>query len=273
MLTDITTYRNMICQYPLLSPEQVTSLLEQGRYEDVVNANLRLVVDLAFRYERPGVSLDDLIQESNLGLMRAVEKFEPERGFTLSTYATWWIRQAMGVFLAQHSTGLKIPQYRTEQLGQLRRLCAKEYPGLDIFSCPVPQLARALNWDEVTIRELFEIVRLSQVVSLETPVSEEDEATLADLLEADASQQPDALLVQEMNQHQVWQLLSELTLVERFVIIKRLGLDDDDEWTQAALAKHLHLLLAKVRTIENRAMMKLRRVAYMHRDELQVYAA
>lgn len=269
MLTDITAYRSMIRQYPLLSPEQVTFLLAQGRVDEVVNANLRLVVDIAYHYERPGVSLDDLIQEGNLGLLHAVEKFEPSKGFTLATYATWWIRRSMHAFLAHQTTGLKIPQYRLEQLGQLRRWCAKEYPGLDIFSCPVPQLAIALGWDEATIQELLDIARLSQVVSLEIPVSDEDETTLADMLEADDTEQPERAVLQAAEQTTVREWLAVLSGLERFVIVRRFGLlnEDEEPWTQEAIATALHIGIPRTRSLEERALLKLRRVAHLAQSQ------
>ena len=259
---NLGVYLKEISQIPLLTREQEAALARRVRAGDeaaksqMVEANLRLVVQIARRYLNRGLPLPDLIEEGNLGLLRAVEKFEPERELRFSTYGTWWIRQAIVRALANQARTIRIPvhvglllaRYQREQ----RRLMQ------ELGRTPtIEELAKAMNTTVAEIDELEE-VRQQQTLSLETPVGQEDEGRLADFV-ADPDADPSATLSTLFRARtDLVSVLDDLAANERTVLRHRFGLEGDAPETLEAVGKRLGLTRERVRQIEAAGLRKLR---------------
>jgi RNA polymerase primary sigma factor len=259
---NLAVYLREISRIALLTREQEAELARRVRAGDeaakarFIEANLRLVVQIARRYLNRGLPLPDLIEEGNLGLMRAVEKFEPERGLRFSTYATWWIRQAIVRALANQARTIRVPvhvglllaRYQREQqrlMQELGRMPTQE------------ELAAALNTTVEQIDELEE-VRQQQPLSLETPLGHEDEGRLADVV-ADPSADPSIALTRLFHERaDLVSVLDDLAANERTVLRCRFGLEDDPPETLEAIGQRLSLTRERVRQIEAGGLRKLR---------------
>lgn len=279
---DIRVYLREIGKVPLLSPEQEIALGKQvqammpllqlehptldqqqiirhGRRakEQMVQANLRLVVAVAKKYQRRGLELLDLIQEGNLGLSRAVEKFDPTKGYRFSTYAYWWIRQAMTRSIAQQSRTIRLPVHITEKLNRLKGMSRQLSQQLG-RKPTIAELATAMAVDRREIEKLIEHQRCARPVSLDLRVGTERETQLGELLESD-DPLPDEMMDLILVQDQIAILLDTLTERERQVVIARFGLQDGERHSLAEIGEILHLSRERVRQLERSALTKLRR--------------
>jgi len=258
---NLAVYLNEIGQIPLLTRESEAELARRVRAGDeaaksrFIESNLRLVVQIARRYLNRGLPLPDLIEEGNLGLMRAVEKFEPERGLRFSTYATWWIRQAVVRALANQARTIRVPVH----VGLLLARYQREQQRLmqELGRTPTrAELAKALNTTEAQVEELAE-VREQHTLSLETPVSDEG-GRIADFI-ADPSADPSVALTELFRKRaDLVSVLDDLAANERTVLRRRFGLEGDPPETLETIGRRLKLTRERVRQIEGAGLRKLR---------------
>jgi RNA polymerase primary sigma factor len=224
----------------------------------LIECNLRLVISIARRYTSTGVPLIDLIQEGNLGLMRAAEKFDYQRGCHFGTYATWWIRQAVSRAAGEHARLIHLPEHVATRLRKVRRVAAQlsQENGLD----PLPeQIARACTMSIEEVRDLLGIIE--QPVSLDAPVDDEARHSLADTLEDSAAPAPAETASQHLLGEELHRALSILTPRERSVITLRYGIGDGRSRTLLEVGKELGISRERVRQLEVVALMKLRGVS------------
>jgi RNA polymerase primary sigma factor len=257
----VRVYLKEISHIPLLKAEDEVELakrIERGDHralERLARSNLRLVVSVAKRYVGRGLSLLDLIQEGNIGLMRATEKFDWRRGFKFSTYATWWIRQAITRAIADQSRTIRVPVHVAELITRY----------LNVNRMLVQQLGRHPSHEEIAeamqidVQKVRDIVRASkQPISLETPVGEEGEEHLADFIRDQDAKAPEIAAQEQLLREDVDDLLDSLTQREKRIIQLRFGLTDGRQRTLEEVAKDFGLSRERIRQMEAEALGKLR---------------
>ena len=257
----VRMYLKEIGVVPLLTNEEeqeLAILVEQGDLEAkqrLAEANLRLVVSIAKRYVGRGMQFLDLIQEGNMGLMKAVDKFDYTKGFKFSTYATWWIRQAITRAIAAHARTIRIPVHMVETINKLVR----EQRNLlqELGQDPTPeQIAERMDMTPDKVREILKIAQ--EPVSLETPIGEEDDSHLGDFIEDEVIENPVDYTTRVVLREQLDEVLDTLTDREENVLRLRFGLDDGKMRTLEDVGKVFNVTRERIRQIEAKALRKLR---------------
>ena len=248
--------------------ERLVADIERGRWarQRLLQSNQRLVIGLAKRYVGRGLAFADLIQEGNLGLMRAIEKFDYRRGFRFSTYATWWVRQAMSRAIADHGRSVRVPVHMLEQTARVVRTAAQLQQSLGREPEP-SEIARELS---LTPAKVLESLRVAQEpVSLETPVGEDEDAYLSDFIADETMPEPYELAVRSSLRDELDSVLSRLGERERRVLELRFGLADGNARTLEETGSAVGVTRERARQIEAEALAKLRSPS--NRDRLREY--
>jgi RNA polymerase primary sigma factor len=257
----VRMYLKEIGRVPLLSAEEEIELakrIEQGDEEAkrrLAEANLRLVVSIAKRYVGRGMLFLDLIQEGNMGLIKAVEKFDYRKGYKFSTYATWWIRQAITRAIADQARTIRIPVHMVETINKLIRVQRQLLQDLGREPSP-EEIAEEMDLTPEKVREILKIAQ--EPVSLETPIGEEDDSHLGDFIEDQEATSPSEHAAYEMLKEQLEDVLDTLTDREENVLRLRFGLDDGRTRTLEEVGKVFGVTRERIRQIEAKALRKLR---------------
>lgn len=257
----IRMYLCEIGQVDLLSGKDEIDLAQRIRQGDqeakgkLATANLRLVVSIAKKYIGRGLSFSDLIQEGNLGLFRAVEKFDPDRGFKFSTYATWWIRQAITRAIADQARTIRIPVHMVETINKLTHTQRRLVQELGREPL-VEELAAEMDLEVKKVRHIMKISQ--EIVSLESPVGSEEDSKLADFIPDDESLSPSEVTNRNLIKEKIHEILQYLTDRERMIIELRFGLKDGIALTLEEVGKKFNVTRERIRQIEAKVLQKLR---------------
>lgn len=257
----VRMYLKEIGRVPLLSGDEEVDLairIQKGdeiAKQELAEANLRLVVSIAKRYVGRGMQFLDLIQEGNMGLMKAVEKFDHTKGFKFSTYATWWIRQAITRAIADQARTIRIPVHMVETINKLVRVQRQLLQ--DLGREPTPEeMGAEMDLSTEKVREILKIAQ--EPVSLETPIGEEDDSHLGDFIEDEAAMSPEMFTSSALLREQLEDVLDTLTDREENVLRLRFGLDDGNIRTLEQVGKVFGVTRERIRQIEAKALRKLR---------------
>lgn len=257
----VKVYLKEIGRVPLLSPEEEIELAERMAQGDpyarkrLSEANLRLVVSIAKRYVGRGMQFLDLIQEGNLGLIKAVEKFDHTKGFKFSTYATWWIRQAITRAIADQARTIRIPVHMVETINKVKKVSSQllHKNGHDPTA---EEIAEELDMPIDKVREIMRVAQ--EPVSLETPIGEEEDSHLGDFIPDDDAPAPQDAASHTLLKEQLEDVLSTLTPREKKVLELRFGLQDGRNRTLEEVGKEFNVTRERIRQIEAKALRKLR---------------
>ena len=257
----VRMYLKEIGTVPLLSADEELRLAkrkaegDESAKERLIEANLRLVVSIAKRYTGRGMSFLDLVQEGNLGLIKGVEKFDYTKGYKLSTYATWWIRQSVTRALADQARTIRVPVHMVETINKMSKMQRKLTLELG-YEPSVTELAEALEMSEDKVMEIMQIAR--EPASLETPIGEEDDSNLGDFVADSNAVTPEGNVESVMLREHIDALLGDLKERERQVIVLRCGLEDGHPRTLEEVGKEFNVTRERIRQIEAKALRKLR---------------
>lgn len=257
----VRMYLKEIGTVPLLNAEEELRLAKRkadgddDAKERLIEANLRLVVSIAKRYTGRGMSFLDLVQEGNLGLIKGVEKFDYTKGYKLSTYATWWIRQSVTRALADQARTIRVPVHMVETINKMSKMQRKLTLELG-YEPSVAELAEALDMTEDKVMEIMQIAR--EPASLETPIGEEDDSNLGDFVADNNVVTPEGNVESVMLREHIDALLGDLKERERQVIVLRFGLEDGHPRTLEEVGKEFNVTRERIRQIEAKALRKLR---------------
>ena len=262
----VRIYLQQIGKIPMLSSEEETDVARRIKEEHselakniLVNANLRLVVSIAKKYIGRGLSFLDLIQEGNIGLMKAAERFDYSKGYKFSTYATWWIQQSITRAIADKARAIRLPIHMIESLNKIKKVTIDLTT--ELGGTPTKQeIAYRLG---ITVKKLNQIVKSAQsTISIETPANQKDDSTkIADYIVDTSTVAPDTMVTRENMLHDIQSMLKQLMPKERDVLIMRYGLDNNGEKkTLDEIGSHYGVSRERIRQIENRAISKLKKL-------------
>ncbi len=259
----VKIYLKEIGRVPLLTPEEETELARRlaenpndtAAKNRLSEANLRLVVSIAKRYVGRGMQFLDLIQEGNLGLLKAVDKFDYTKGFKFSTYATWWIRQSITRSIADQARTIRIPVHMVETINRLVRTQRQMLQELGREPTP-EELAERLDTPVARVRDIMQISQ--EPVSFETPIGEEEDSHLGDFLEDQNAAAPPDVAARQLLREQIDSILNSLSPREKRVLTMRFGLEDGRSRTLEEVGKEFNVTRERIRQIEAKALRKLR---------------
>ena len=257
----VKVYLKEIGTVPLLSPDEEKDLAMRMADGDtyardrLVEANLRLVVSIAKRYVGRGMHFLDLIQEGNLGLIKAVEKFDYTKGFKFSTYATWWIRQAITRAIADQARTIRIPVHMVETINKVKKV-SSQLLHENGHEPTAEEIAEVMNIAPDKVREILRVAQ--EPVSLETPIGEEEDSHLGDFIPDEEAQVPAEAAYQSLLREQLSDVLSSLTAREEKVLRLRFGLEDGRPRTLEEVGREFNVTRERIRQIEAKALRKLR---------------
>jgi len=270
-------YLDQIEHIPLLTPDDEVNLSRQVQVggkdgelarDRMIRSNLRLVIAIAKRYSNMGLPFSDLVEEGNIGLMRAVEKFDPERGYRFSTYSSWWIKQGIMRSLSNQGKTIRIPVYMYDIIAKWRKV----RDGLTQRLGRVPTRNEIAKMMEVPVEKIKEIEQIvDRPSSLNAPVSIEGSAELIDLIEEDSTKNPDAILAEVLRSERVGVLLKHLDEREQKILTLRFGLGEGNSYTLEQVATEFDITRERVRQIEAAALKKIRKHLEEQGDKLQNY--
>jgi len=277
--TPMKIYLKQIENIPLLTPQEEIDLAEkvqshhrgaaQARHQ-MIRSNLRLVIAMGKRYANMGLSFSDLVEEGNIGLMRAVEKFNPKRGYRFSTYASWWIKQAIMRALSNQGKTIRIPVYMYDVISKWRRV----RDGLMQKFNRVPTRKEIAKVMQVPVQKIKEIENIAgRPSSLNAPVSLDGAAELIDLIPDDVSQGPDIQIGEMLKIERVQKLLDGLDERERKILVLRFGIGEHETHTLEEVAQQFGITRERVRQIESTALHKIRLQLHVEQDTLGNYLA
>lgn len=261
-MESIKVYLKDIRKIPLLTPEEEMQLARKIKRGDkearkkMIRSNLRLVINMAKKYVNLGVSFMDLIEEGNIGLMRAVDKFKPQKGFRFSTYAAWWIRQSILRCIIDQGKMIRIPVYLNESILRLKKATEKLSHKLNREPQPA-ELAKKMHLPVEKIKELSQwTIKMS---SLEAPIGEDKEGQVKDIIKDDNMVAPDMELESFFNRERALDLLSNMSKRERTILDLRFGLSDGKTHTLAEISTKMKISRERVRQIEEATLKKIRK--------------
>lgn len=259
----IKAYLKDIRHIPLLKPEEEISLAKRIKRgdkkarEQMIRSNLRLVINIAKKYMNLGIPLSDLIEEGNIGLMRAVDKFDPSRGFRFSTYAAWWIKQAISRSIIDQGKMIRIPVYMNEEIAKCKKVT--EALAHKLKRKPrASEVAKRMQMGVDKIREINQWV--SKMSSLDAPIGEDGEGQVKDLIEDENLITPDQELETFFNKERAQELLEMMSKRERQILDMRFGISSGNRYTLAAIAKKMGVSRERIRQLESAAIKKLRKI-------------
>lgn len=261
----VRLYLREIGRVKMIKPDEEIELarrISKGDEEakkKLIQANLRLVISIAKKYVNRGLPFQDLIQEGNLGLIRAAEKFDHTKGFKFSTYATWWIRQAISRGLADKSRTIRVPVHMVESINKMKKMSARLAQELG----RKPTEAELASSMELPVSKVQEIIQADrEPISMEMPLNRDEETYLGDLIEDNESSRPDANTEEQLMRQDLNRMLSQLTPRERDIMHLRYGLEDGRQRTLEEVGRLFNITRERVRQIEHKAFRKLRQPAW-----------
>lgn len=277
--TPMKIYLKQIEHIPLLTPEQEIDLAQKVQSagplaaparQQMIRSNLRLVISIAKRYSNMGLAFSDLVEEGNIGLMRAVEKFNPERGYRFSTYASWWIKQAIMRALSNQGKTIRIPVYMYDVISKWRRV----RDGLMQKLNRVPTRREIAKIMQVPVQKVKEIENIAgRPSSLNAPVSLDGTAELIDLIQDDSSHSPDVQIGETLKNERIQKLLERLDERERRILTLRFGLGVEEQHTLEEVAQEFGITRERVRQIEAAALKKIKTMLVEEQDKFENYLA
>ncbi len=273
-MDSIRAYLKDVRPIALLTPEEEVTLAravqkgDKEAREKMICANLRLVISLAKRYVNLGIPLSDLIEEGNIGLMRSVEKFDPEKGYRFSTYAAWWIKQGISRAIIDQGKMIRVPVYMNEEIVRHR----KAVEALTHKLGRKPQTGEVAKRMQLSVDKVKELEgAVARMLSLDAPIGEDGDGQVKDLIEDETLAAPDEQMEVFLNKERARDILKELPERERQIITLRFGLDDGEPRTLAEIADVMGVSRERVRQLEGAIIKRLRQIAdnqdYSKRDE------
>lgn len=277
--TPMKIYLKQIEHIPLLTPEEEISLAEKVQSKTrgtaeartrMIRSNLRLVISIAKRYTNMGLTFSDLVEEGNIGLMRAVEKFDPKRGYRFSTYASWWIKQGIMRALSNQGKTIRIPVYVYDMISRWRKV----REGLMQKLNRIPTRREIAKIMEVPVEKIKEIENIAgRPGSLNAPVSLDSTVELIDLIEDDVTHSPEKEMGEVLRSERIHEILQSLEERERKILILRFGLEGQETHTLEEVAKQFGITRERIRQIEVAALKKIRSRFQEQREKLEDYVS